>query len=244
MKNKTGRFLIVFEKVTLPDGTVKTLPSIPSSVERPAISPRNVELIMRDLEAGYKKLVENFGASSEEEFAKAVSTFLKRANESNVRVRELGTSLQRDAGISPSDLTKILERTRHVKNVVSYIAHWNKKGKKNAVKYAEAVEELANLAGGYGEAATMLSGKTKMGESTVQGWCKVAGMPDEVKRLISEEKLPSTTAFMIPAADAETQIEVAEAISGLPQAAAKKVLKYLDRHPELSSHEARLRVLG
>lgn len=249
MKNSnTGRFLVILEKVTFPDGKVETLPSVPSSVERPAITPRNMEQILRRLESEYKKLAASpFDAgdtNSETKFAEAVSSFLKAAKDLNVRIKGLGTSLLRDAGVPPSDLIRILEQTQYVKNVMSYIARWNKKGKRNAVKYAETVEELADLAGSYEGAASILKGKTRMGESTVQGWCKVAGIPDEVKRLISEGKIPPTTAFMIPAVDAEAQIEIAEAISGLPQTDAKKVLKYFERHPGISAHEARLRVLG
>lgn len=250
MKNpKTGRFLVILEKVTFPDGTVKTLPSVPSSIERSPISPRNLGRALLELQDGYEKMVKAFryyteNLSSEKRFAEMISAFLKRAKKLNVRVRGLGTSLFRDVGIPTHALPKILERGQYVRGVVNYIAKWNKKGKKNAVKYAEAVEELVDLAGSYEGAVAMLSGKTEIGDSTVQGWCKVAGMPDEVKGLISEGKLPPTTAFMIPTANVETEIEIAEAISGLPQSTAKKVLKYIETHPEIPPHEAKAKVLG
>ncbi|GAI55336.1 unnamed protein product, partial [marine sediment metagenome] len=63
-KSKAGRFLVVLEKVTFPDGTTKTLPSIPSSIERPPIPPRNMNQILRRLEKEYEKLAETFDADN------------------------------------------------------------------------------------------------------------------------------------------------------------------------------------
>jgi hypothetical protein len=249
MKNsKTGRFLVILEKVTFPDGTVKTLPSIPSSIERPAVTPQNINQVLQRLEREYKKLVEDITASSspvpDKRFAEAVTSFLEAAEELNVRMRGLGLGLSRDAGISPDTLSKILEQTRYIKNLVNYIAKWNKKEKKNAIKYAEAIEELTDLVGSCEGTVAMLSNKIKIGPRTVGSWCKIAGMPDEVKKLISEGGLPPTTAFMIPATDAETQIQIAEAISGLPQTTAKRILKYLETHPDEDPIDVKTKVLG
>lgn len=241
-KSQEGRFLVIFEKVTLPNGKIKTLPVIPSSIEKPAIHPKSADAILLKLEKEYDKFVE---ASRAALLSEAVSVFLERTNKLSTRVLGLGVSLSRDLNVPPSVLGQVLLRVRHIKNMINYIAReYQKRNKKNSVKYAETCEELVELVGEYDEVIRMLSKKTGIKESTVRDLCKVARMPDEIKELIMKGELPLTTAFMIPVAGDETQIDIARAISGLPQEFAKKVAKYIKTHPDEPPREARSKALA
>lgn len=236
---------MVFEKVTLPGKGPKTIPTIPSSIERPAIAPTKIDQLLLKFEKKYDGLIENLHTNqSEEALSEAVTSLLEEAERLNIRIGGLASSLMRDLKIPASTMYRILERTRYVKKILDYISRWNKREKKDPIKYAEAIAELVDLVGSCERATAILAKKTEIKDSTIQGWCKVSRMPDEIKELISEDKLPPTTAFEIPMTNADKQIEIAAAISKLPQGAAKKVLNYIKTHPDEDPMDARMKVLN
>ena len=134
-----------------------------------------------------------------------------------------------DLNISKKIVKKLILKTSWLRNTIIYIKNEFKKNKKkNAVKYAESVRQLVELFG-IEKASTILKRSSiRMGRSTIQALCKVAGEPSTIKKMIKDGELKLTIAFLIPKVNLKEREKIAKRLCGMKYSEAKAYLKRLN----------------
>ena len=124
--------------------------------------------------------------------------------------------------------TNLLLRTTYVNSLFQNIKkEYRRVDKSDPISYAEACQQLVDIFGLINVLHLMQINGIKMKKSTLQYLYNVSRMPPIIKKMIKSGELPLTVAFMIPQADEEKQIEIANKVKNMKYSEAKKVIMHL-----------------
>jgi len=127
------------------------------------------------------------------------------------------------------------------KALATLLASFRRTGKfSNPIVYAESANYLVEK---YGS-AELVAHRLDVGTETIRALAKVAKMPANVKKLISDGKLLLTVAFDLLPFEPQRQVELAEEVKGLAFKDARAVIRCASRHPTESPSKLKQGVLS
>jgi len=234
MSNINYRFIVEILKITYPKGERKTGFTAVFDPEDQVYLPDTDTLneVLPKLDKEYQKLIESYSigrtAKTKRNLIDLLDSFLRKISTYVIIKGELLKYIAEDLGLNMNDLKEALKETSWFKEILQCIKREYRRIKKaDPVKYAENVCQLVYILG-FNNALKMLRKEgIKMGKSTVNGLCRVAGETPKIKKLIRDGKLKLTLAFELPRVRREEREKIAEELCFLSYAEAKKRLRII-----------------
>jgi len=225
MRNELSRFTVELLKMTTSNGSKKTVAAVPMSLGY-QLKSSMINDVLPAIEREYQNMLSKMVKT--ENRLQVIDEFLQKTSDRAIIGLGLMKVLSDDLKISSEEVFNLLLRTTYVNSLFQNIKkEYRRVDKSDPISYAEACQQLVDIFGLINVLHLMQINGIKMKKSTLQYLYNVSRMPPIIKKMIKSGELPLTVAFMIPQADEEKQIEIANKVKNMKYSEAKKVIMHL-----------------
>lgn len=226
------RFIVKISKITYPNGERRTgfvaIFDPKDQVYLPCSETLNK--VLPELNREYYKLLDKYklrcSISNQKSLTTLLNDFLVKISNHVIIKGELLKYLAEDLELKISKVREALMKTSWFKELIWCIKRdYRRIVKSNPLRYAECVCQLVYILG-RDEALKVLKREgIRLGKSTINSLCRVAGETPKIKRLVEERKLKLTLAFELPRVNSKEREMIAEELSLLNYREGKEYLR-------------------